>query len=159
MKNNFLEKLKKEEKLELIDPSENIHDSYLEKSNNCMKAAKLLLQNKLYENSIGMSYYAMYDLLVALLFRVGIKCENHSAAILLLKSLFENDELFKLISNAKKERIDKQYYITTEKDTVTEEIAKELLTHAEYFVLNLKSIIARLKNEDVPKIREKFKTL
>src|SRR3989344_5520009 len=135
MTNKFLNKLKKEEKLELVEPSEEISDSYFEKSANCLKSAKLLLQNNLYENSISMSYYAMYNLLLALLFRVGIKCENHSGSILLLKLLFEQNDLFKLISDAKKERIDKQYYVTTEKDEITKEIAEELFNDAENFVL------------------------
>ena len=59
MKNKFLDKLKKEGKLELVESSENICDSYSQKSANCQKSAKLLLQNNLFENSIGMSYYAM----------------------------------------------------------------------------------------------------
>lgn len=117
MRNNFLSKLKKEEKLELVEPSEEICESYSEKSVNCLKSAKLLLQNNLYENSIGMSYYAMYNLLVALLFRVGIKCQNHSGSILLLKLLFGENDLFKLIYDAKKERIDKQYYAKNSQKT------------------------------------------
>ena len=59
MTNKFLNKLKKEKKLDLVEPSENICDSYSQKSSDCLKSAKLLLQNNLYENSIGMSYYAM----------------------------------------------------------------------------------------------------
>ena len=96
-RNNFLNKLKIEEKLELVEPSEEICNSYSEKSANCLKSAKLLLQNNLYENSISMSYYAAYNLLIALLFRVGIKCENHSGSILLLKLVFKENELFKFI--------------------------------------------------------------
>ena len=93
-KNNFLNTLKTEEKLELVESSEEIYDSYLEKSANCLKSAKLLLQNNLYENSIGMSYYAMYNLLIALLFKIGIKCENHGGSILLLKLLFDKSTLY-----------------------------------------------------------------
>ncbi len=136
MKNKFLNKLKKEEKLGLVEPSEDICSSYSKKSVNCLKSAKLLLKNNLYENSISMSYYAMYNLLLALLFRVGIKCENHGGSILLLKLLFEKNELYKQISDAKKERIDKQYYVTSEKDEITKEVAEELLNNAEDFVLN-----------------------
>lgn len=155
-RNNFLNKLKKEEKLELVEPSEEIHDSYAEKSANCLKSAKLLLQNNLYENSIGMSYYGMYNLLLALLFRVGIKCENHGGSILLLKLLFEEDDLYKLISEAKKERIDKQYYVTTDKDEITKDIAQELYNDAEEFVLKMKVVIKNLDNEYIEEIREKF---
>ena len=158
MKNRFLNKLKKEEKFELIGPSQNICDSYLEKSANCLKSAKLLLQNNLYENSIGMSYYAMYNLLLALLFRIGIKCENHSGSILLLKLLFGENELYKFISEAKKERIDKQYYVTTEKDEITKEIADELLNNAGDFVLRLKVIIKNSNNDTIDEIRQKVET-
>ena len=74
MTNRFLNKLKKEKKLDLVEPSEDVYNSYSGKSSNCLKSAKLLLQNNLYENSVGQSYYAMYNQLTALLFRVGVKC-------------------------------------------------------------------------------------
>ena len=159
MTNKFLNKLKNEKKLDLVEPSENISDSYSEKSANCLKSAKLLLQNNLFENSIGMSYYTMYNLLLALLFRTGIKCENHGGSILLLKLLFEKGMLYQLISDAKKERIDKQYYVMTEKDEITKEIAKELLNHAEDFVLNIKLVIKNFNNDSIEKLREKFWTI
>jgi len=156
MTNKFLNKLKGEEKLKLVEPSEDICDSYSEKSANCLKSAKLLLQNNLYENSIGMSYYAMYNLLLALLLRAGIKCENHGGSILLLRLLFGNSELYKLISDAKKERIDKQYYVTTEKDEITKEAAGELLNNAEEFVLKMKLAIKNLNNDYIDEIRKGF---
>ena len=159
MTNTFLNKLKKEEKLGLVEPSEDIGDSYSEKSANCLKSAKLLLQNNLYENSIGLSYYAMYNLLLAVLSRIGIKCENHGGSILLLKLLFGENDLYTLISDAKKERIDKQYYVITEKDESTKEIADELLNHAEDFVLKMKLVVKNLNNDSIDKLREKFKTI
>ena len=159
MTNRFLNKLKKEKKLELVEPSEDVCNSYSDKSANCLKSAKLLLQNNLYENSVGQSYYAMYNQLTALLFRAGVKCENHAGSILLLKLLFDNGELFNLISDAKKERIDKQYYVTTEKDDLTKEIADELLKNAEDFVLKMKVVIKNLSNDDIDKVREKFKAI
>lgn len=159
MINKFLNKLKNEEKLELVEPSDDVCNSYTEKSANCLKSAKLLLQNNLYENSIGMSYYAMYNQLLALLFWVGIKCENHGGSILLLRLLFAEEELFKLISNAKKERIDKQYYVTTEKDKITKEITEELLNNAESFILKMKLVIKNLNNDQIEELRKKFETI
>lgn len=158
-KNNFLNKLNKEDKLKLVEPSEDVCESYSAKSVNCLKSAKLLLQNKLYENSIGQSYYAMYNLLIALLFRVGIKCENHSAAILLLKLLFETNDLFKLISDAKKERIDKQYYIVSEKDETTEAATQELFDDAEEFCLKMKQVIKNLSNDSIDDVRNNCQNL
>ena len=159
MTNRFLNKLKKEKKIELVEPSEDICNSYSDKSTNCLKSAKLLLQNNLYENSVGMSYYAMYNQLTALLFRTGIKCENHAGSILLLKLLFGEEELFKIISDAKKERIDKQYYVITEKDEITKEIAVELLNNAEDFVLKMKVVIKNLNNDAIDELRGKFETI
>ncbi|MBI2125394.1 HEPN domain-containing protein [Candidatus Woesearchaeota archaeon] len=154
--NHFLNQLKHEEKLDLVEPSEDICSSYSEKSAGCLKSAKILLQNDLYENSISMSYYAMYNLLLALLFRIGIKCENHSGSILLLKLLFAEKELYKIISAAKKERIDKQYYVTTEKDGITKDIAEELLHDAEEFVLKMKVVMRNLNNDSIGELRRKF---
>lgn len=156
MTNKFLNKLKKEGKLELIEPSENICSSYSEKSANCLKSAKILLQNNLYENSISMSYYAIYNLLLSLLFRTGIKCENHNGSILLLNLLFNEEKLYESISNAKKERLDKQYYVVAEKDNLTREIAENLLNNAEDFVLKIKVIIKNLNNGDIDDLRRKF---
>lgn len=159
MMNKFLNKLKKEGKLESVGPSEDICGSYSEKSANCLKSAKLLLQNNLYENSIGMSYYAMYNLLLALLFRIGIKSENHSGSIILLKLLFGEDVLHLLISDAKKERIDKQYYVTTEKDEITKEIAEELFSDTEDFILKMKVLIKNLNNDSIEELRERFENI
>lgn len=159
-KSNFLNKLKKEEKLELIDPSGEICNSYLEKSDNCLKSAKILLKNKLYENSVSMSYYAMYNSLTALFFKTGIKCENHSGSILLFKILFQKKWLFGTISFAKKERIDKQYYVTSKQEfTLTEELTKDMLQKAENFLIQMKLLIKRINTEEIEKIRKKLETI
>ena len=73
---DFLSKLKKDGKLESVEPSEEICSSYLKKADDCLKSAKILLKNDLYENSVSMTYYAMYNSLTALLFKIGIKCET-----------------------------------------------------------------------------------
>ena len=104
---NFLNKLKRERRLELVEPSEEMRESYIEKSQACLASAKILLPHKLYENSIVNSYYAMYNALTAFLFKMGIKCENHEAGIIILKIFFNKPELAKIIVLGKEERIDK----------------------------------------------------
>jgi len=152
-KQNILTKLEKEGKLKLVEQSDNVCNSYIEKANNCFKSAKILLENKLYENSISSSYYAMYNSLIALLYKVGIKCENHTGSIFLLKELFEKEDLFDKILKAKEERIDKQYYVNTESD---DKSTKQLLDKAEDFVLEIRLIINNINNEDIKKLRDKF---
>ena len=105
---NFLAKLFDEGKLQLVNPSEEIKDSYIKKSESNLISAKILLENNKLEESVSLVYYSMYHMLTALLFKVGIKCENHSASIILLKELFSIDNSG--IFFAKKERVDKQYY-------------------------------------------------
>jgi uncharacterized protein (UPF0332 family) len=157
---SFLNKLKKEGKLTLVEPSKEISNSYLEKADNCLKSAKLLLQNDLYENSISMSYYTMYNSLISLLFKIGIKCENHAGSILLFKRLFGRIDLFKIISFAKEERIDKQYYVISRQNFIlTKESAQDMMVKAENFLVQMKLLIRDIKNEDVKRLRRKFKTI
>ena len=159
-KQSFLSKLKKEGKLEMVEPSEEICRSYIEKADNCLKSAKLLLQHNLYENSVSMSYYAMHNQLTALLFKCGIKCKNHAASIILFRKLFGRVDLFKIISFAKEERIDKQYYVTSEKNFVlTKEAGEDMARKAEDFLVKMKLLMAELRNTNITNVREKFKTL
>lgn len=153
---DFLNELKEEGQLELVEPSEEICSSYLEKADNCMKSAKILLENNLFENSVSMSYYTMYNALTALLFKVGIKCENHAGSIFVFKKLFGKIDLFKIILRAKEERIDKQYYVTSNKDFIGKESARDLLAKAESFLVQIKLMVQNLRNEDVEKVRETF---
>ena len=151
---NFLIKLKKERKLGLVEPSEEIKESYLKKSESNLISAKILLENNKLEESVGLAYYSMYYLLAALLFRVGIKSENHSASIILLKELFLFDN--KEVSDAKTERIDKQYYVDF---VISKEDGKDTIRKAEIFNNKLIDFISKLNNEDITNYREKFMKL
>lgn len=150
-KTNFLSKLKKENKLELTEPSEEIKKSYIEKSDSSLISAKILLENQRLEEATALSYYSMYHILTALLFKIGIKSENHSASIILLKEIFEINNL--KIQEAKKERIDKQYYVDF---NVTKEEIESAIEQAEDFNNKIFDFIKKLTNEDIKKYRNKF---
>lgn len=154
---DFLNKLMKEGALELVEPSDEICASYLQKADNCLKSAKILLENLLSENSISMSYYAMYNSLTALLFKTGIKCENHFGSILILKILFQSAELFSMISFAKEERIDKQYYVTS--SPLIKESALEMTKKAEDFLVKIKLITKKLNFEDINRLRTELNNM
>ena len=159
-KANFLGKLKREGKLEMVEPSEEMKESYLRKADNCLTSAKILLQNGLYENSVTEAYYAMYNCLLALLYKAGIKSENHSASIILLKKLFMARDLYKLISYAKEERIDKQYYVESEqKYKVTIESCSDMVAKTEDFLIRMRLLIGRISGEDINKIRANFQAM
>jgi uncharacterized protein (UPF0332 family) len=150
-KTGFLTKLYKEGKLQLVSPSDTIKESYRAKSDSNLVSAKILLSNQRLEEAVTLTYYSMYNMLTALLFQVGIKCENHTAAIMLLTSVFnlENSD----ISFARKERIDKQYYIDF---SVTRDDAQELIETAEEFNKCLFDFQSKMNSNKIKEYRERF---
>jgi uncharacterized protein (UPF0332 family) len=151
---SLFKKLNLEGRLELVEPSRAIESSYLKKSESHLSSAKLLLENERLEETVSLTYYSMYYTSQALLFRTGIKCENHTATIILLKKVFGIDNTD--IKSAKKERIDKQYYIDLR---VVEEEVHELIETAEDFNSRIYDFIDRLSNEKVNEFRKKTKEL
>ena len=153
-KSNFLIKLKIQKRLELVEPSEEIKESYLKKAESNLDSAKILLEKDKLEESIGLSYYSMYNSLLALLFKTGIKSENHSASIILLKEIFNinNTEIY----DAKKERIDKQYYVDF---NVTKQEIEEAIKIAEDFNHQLYDFIEKLTQNKIQEFRGKFQDL
>ena len=144
----FLNRLKKQGTIRLIEPSRELQEAYIKKSSSYLISAKLLVDNDRLEESVSMAYYSMYYLLQALLFRIGIKCENHTASIILLKEIFgfENSQIL----FAKKERIDKQYYVDF---TVTKDEVIETISVAEEFTAMLLDFLARLQNDHAAEFR------
>jgi uncharacterized protein (UPF0332 family) len=157
---NFLTKLKQEDILELVNPSTNISEAYQIKSTNCLRAAKILYKEKLYENAVSQAYYAMYNAMQSTLFLTGIKCENHTAAICLMGFLFGRQDLQKTIATAKKERIDKDYYITgKQNEPITEEIGQAMIKDAENIIIALQLVKEKLAEKEILDAREKIRCL
>lgn len=150
----FIDRLVNDKKIELVDESKEIYESYNLKSENSLKAAKILFEQQLIEESTSMSYYAMFHKTTALFRLIGIKCENHAATIILLKELFDIDN--KNISFAKEERIDKQYYtdfILTKDDT------KEIIEKAEQFIDEIDYFTDKLTENKRKDFRETFRNI
>jgi len=158
MKNSdFLNKLKNERKLELLEPSESLSESYEKKSSDCLISSKILIKNNLFENAIGEAYYSIYNSIQSLFFKCGIKCENHSASVIVLKDIFQLEKLYSLFLKAKEERIDKQYYTpTTQTNPATKESAQDLISIGEKFILEINDYKRNLKLKEINNIREKF---
>ena len=148
---DFLKRIILEGKLELVDSSEEIKQSYIQKSESHFLSAKILLENNLFEESVSMAYYSMYHMLLALLFKIGVKCENHTASIQLLKSLFElnNEEIL----FAKKERIDKQYYVDF---SITKKEVLEMIEKADMFNKEILDFVDKLNTGRIKEYRKKF---
>ena len=134
--------------------------SYLIKAENCLKSAKILCSNGLYENATSEAYYSMYNSVLSLLFKTGIKSENHSASILLLEMLFKKKELAAVISWAKDERIDKQYYVESQQAVkATEQSCSEMISSTEGFLVSMKLFLQELSIEGITAARNSFEDL
>ena len=94
------------------------------------------------------------------LLRVGVKSENHSASIILLKKLFEEEDLYKIISSAKEERIDKQYYVQSKQaEKITKDSCQELILKTENFLIKLKILMNKIISGEISSIRKSFEEL
>lgn len=151
--NRFLSRMLAEGKLDLVTPSVDIQDAYMRKAQSQLECAQILFEHDKTEEPIGHAYYCMYDATLALLFRVGIKCENHGATIILLKEVFGIDNTD--ISFAKDERIDKQYYIAE----LTSSDVKDLIGKAERYKRIIVDILARINTDRISKWRQRTKEL
>ncbi|MFH0961830.1 MAG: HEPN domain-containing protein [archaeon] len=153
---DFLKKLVEEGKISPIAPSGNLHRAYMKKSEDCLSSAKVLLERGLFENSVTMSYYSMYNALTAVLLKVGVKSESHAGSLAVFKELFRDQkELYELISAAKRERIDKQYYVSAESSRdATRRDTENLILGAENFLSILTPLAAKLSTEEVEAMRK-----
>jgi uncharacterized protein (UPF0332 family) len=150
--NSFIKKLVQEEKIKLTEPSDEISESYTKKAEKSLISAKTLIKINNFDDATALSYYSMYYTTLALIYKTGIKSENHTGTILLLKELFniENKE----IQQAKKERVDKQYYVEFK---ATKQEVKEGIQIAEEFNSTIKEKIDNIKLTEIEEIREEFK--
>jgi len=159
MKNlDFLNKLGREGKLEIIESSEQISISYEKKGVECREVANLAFDNGYFESAITQSYYSMYNNVLSLFFKCGIKCENHSASAILLKEFFNQKDLGLIFSKAKEERIDKQYYVApSQNNPATRESAKDMISASMRFNPQITAFKNDLKLEEIKKIQDKIR--
>lgn len=151
---NFLARLRKKGTLEIVEGSEEMKQSYIEKSESNIDSAKILLDNNKLEESVALAYYSMYHFVTALFLKAGIKSENHAATIQLLKEIFGIDN--REIAFAKRERLDKQYYINFH---ITKREVAEAIKKAESFNSMMNDFISKISNAEISKAREKFEIL
>ena len=147
---SFLKLLKKQSKLELVEPSEEIKESYLKDSESYLFSAKALFNIKKLKETTQLTYFSAYYSVLALLFRVGIKSETHAASLILLKEIFEIDNSF--LSKLKLKRLE-TYYPDFE---IENKNLKEFIQTTEEFNANLFDFISKLNQEKIKIYRNKF---
>jgi len=153
-RHEFLHKLYSQGQLRIVEPSDGLKTAYLQKSESYLISARILLDNSRIEEAVSMVYYSMFYMVLALLFKTGIKCENHSGAIILLKKLYNLEN--NAIEQAKKERIDKQYYVDF---SITRAEVKDLLSSAEEFNAGILEYTERMSRSDISRLQKTFHKL
>lgn len=151
---DFYGKIHRQGHLRSVPPSTDMKRAYQRKSESYIVSARILFENGKLEEAVSMIYYSMFYMVLALLFRTGIKCENHSAAIYLLEDLYGLDN--SAIVRAKSERIDKQYYIDF---SLTHEDINDLMEVADDFNAYIMDYTERMKGREIEKYRQKFQEL
>lgn len=150
---NFLIKLKKQGKIELVEPNEEIKNSYLNDSDSYLISSKILLDKDKIKESTQLSYFSIYYSILALLSKIGVKCENHLGSILLLKEIFDIDNSFALMFQ--KKRVETYYpHFELEKQNLS-----DLIGEAEFFRKNIFDFLSKINSEKIKNYRNKFNEL
>lgn len=140
--------LKKENSIKLIEPNLRIGLKYLKQAeNDLIDLEKVSLR---WQNII--SYYSCYNIIQAILFKIGIKSEIHECSIEFLKffDYFNKEDIF-LIEKLKKNRIDSQYYL--------KEIDLTNKIQVFNFIIKAKIFFYELNSNEINAIRKKIQSL
>ncbi|MBS3095181.1 hypothetical protein J4231_00710 [Candidatus Woesearchaeota archaeon] len=112
---------------------------------------------EIYENAVSEAYYSIYNTVMSLFFKYGIKCENHSGAVILMKALFKLERIYLIFSEFKKDRIDNQYYIPMlGTEPINKDKCNKRIKIARRFNMELKAYAGRLTNHEINNLRKKF---
>lgn len=140
--------------LKIVEPNENLVNSYLKFSEETLSKVKRLIEEEDYLWASVRIYYCAYYCIYGFLQKIGVKSENHDCSIKLVKSLLGEDAV-KNIDLFKESRIELQYYLKTgQKDVLNKnyDLVKE-------FYLGFKEKVSLLNNEEVKEYRNKIKEM
>ena len=145
--------LKQKKGLELVNPSENISESYFKLAENSIGTMNREKdKNKVFSISAG--YYSMYYALYGILMKIGIKCEIHQCTIKFmekfLSDLYSKEDMNKIYS-AFKLRNTAQYYV---EKVIDEKDFNELLENAPNFLLKSQEILSSLNEDKIKELRK-----
>ena len=156
--------LQQKDGLKKTKPNRKLCDEFLEKAKNDLSVANLLLENKKFDWSIIVNYYAMYHSALAALALVGYKSRNHTCTRIALEEIFIKHnkkatemvewlddsytiqaELLKAFSQAKNLREQVQYEITA----ILPNLATNENESSRQFIQEMEKLIRKIKQKNV----------
>ena len=142
--------------IELIEPNQNVSSAYLKKAHTSLRSMDINYKESILDWTVDAAYYARYQVVYALMQRIGVKCEIHDCTIELFRFLFNDsfdEELFLELKRAKEQRINLTYY--TDRLVSVEDIKKNVYS-ASNFVLKVEEFLSVLTPSKIKLIKEKL---
>ena len=141
--------------LELIEPNDNMSDSYLKMAEESIGILDNVQKSDIWTATT--SYYIFYYSLYSLMLKIGVKCEIHSCSIEFMKNFLTSFYNLKDINNfeiAFSARIDLQYYANRSIDKNAIIRSKK---YCKDFLIKTKDILLKINEKKIEKIRSKLK--
>jgi len=149
---------KQKDGIKIINPSENLSNSYIKMSENALGTMNRERGYNLVF-AIPAGYYSMYYALYSVLMKIGVKCEIHSCTLKFMEEVLEelySKEEIKTISKAFDLRNIAQYYVDK---VINAKDIEFIFTQAPLFVNISKEILYKMNEQDVAVLRKKFEEL
>lgn len=150
--------LKQKRGIKLEEPNDNLCNEYIRKAKSALNILISAFEKNEIDWIVSTAYYARYFAFYALLQKCGIKSEIHDCTISLMHFLFIEEKLidkilFNELQEAKKLRVDIQYYIS---DDFDKEKIKKDSEFARAFVLSMEEVIDNITKENIDMVRSKL---
>jgi len=149
---------RQKEGIRLVDPSENLSESYIKMSENALGTMNRERKYNL-AFSISACYYSMYYSLYSVLMKLGVKCEIHSCTLKFMEEFlkdFYTKEEIKTLSKAFDLRTIAQYYVDKVLNTKDVDF---IIAQAPLFVNSSKRILSEINEKDVERTRKRIQEL
>lgn len=140
--------------IELIEANGNLANAYFKKAEEALESLSLI---KARDWKISTAYYSMYFSLYAVMMRIGVKCEIHKCTVAFMKKYLRgyfNQDDVELLEESLKSRIEAQYYVNR---GVSTEIFEKMVKRAPSFLVKCKSMLMKMDEKSVNKIRGDLK--
>lgn len=130
---------------------------HLEKAYTKLNSARILYENKSYEDSVSRAYYSMFHAAKAVLLLKGIKPKKHKSVIQKFGLEFVNEGyvsemLGKAFSTAKEDREYAEYDVYVE---ISQEEAEITINDAELFLEAIENVVEDLEKNKITVKEEK----
>lgn len=134
-------------------PNNNLSEAYMKMARKDVAALKSLPDADRMWKAVT-AYYARYHMLTALLQKVGVDCKDHNCSINIAEYIFPGDKkMFSEIREAKRHRINLQYYIDR---PVDDNALKKNLDSVDLFLDKLSGMLESLTRELIEDTRRRL---